>query len=96
MIAKLRLRIKKLAAREGSRVQNGEPTSFLIVSVIARIAEILQKGIQLGKIVIEGGHLAAGDGLRVRRASGFTDGLLYRLAILISRLQHLILTYLCN
>lgn len=58
------------------------------MGVIARVAEILQEGVQLGKIVIERGHLAAGAGLGVRRASGLTDGLLYRLAILISGLQH--------
>lgn len=63
-------------------------TSFLVVGVIARVAEVLQEGVQFGKIVIEGGHLASGAGLGVRRASGLTDGLFYRLAVLISRLQH--------
>lgn len=58
------------------------------MGVIARVAEVLQEGVQLGKIVIEGGHLASGTGLGVRRASGLTDGLLYRLAVLVSRLQH--------
>lgn len=58
------------------------------MGVIARVAEVLQEGVQLGKIVIEGGHLASGAGLGVRRASGLTDGLLYCLAVLISRLQH--------
>lgn len=58
------------------------------MGIITCIAEILQEGVQLGKIIIERGHLAAGTGLAVRRASGFTDGLLYRLAVLISGLQH--------
>lgn len=61
----------------------------MVVGVIARVAEVLQKGVQFGKIIIEGGHFAPGAGLRVGRASGFTDGLFYRLAVLISRLQHL-------
>jgi len=58
------------------------------VGIIARVAQVLQEGVQLGKIVIEGRHLAPGAGLGVRRTSGFTHGFFYRLAILISRLQH--------
>lgn len=58
------------------------------MGVIARIAQVLQERVQLGKIVIEGGHLAAGAGLGVRCASGFTHSFLYRLAVLISWLQH--------
>lgn len=63
-----------------------EPTSFLKVGIIARIAQVLQESVQLGKIVIEGGHLAPGARLGVRRTSGFIDGFLYRLAVLVSRL----------
>jgi len=59
------------------------------VGIITCIAQVLQEGVQFGKIVIEGGHLAPGAGLGVRRTSGFTHGFLYRLAILISWLQHL-------
>lgn len=58
------------------------------MGIIARVAQVLQKGVQLGKIIIEGRHLAPSAGLRVRRASSFTHSFFYRLAVLISRLQH--------
>lgn len=80
--------IDKIDRSEKVKNLDKRPTSFLKMGIIARIAQVLQESVQLGKIVIEGGHLAPGARLGVRRTSGFTDGFLYRLAVLVSRLQH--------
>lgn len=54
-------------------------TSFLIVSIVTSVAQILQQRVQLRQIVVEGRHLPS--------AAAFRDALLDGLAVLISRLQ---------
>lgn len=53
-------------------------TSFLIVSIVTSVAQILQQRVQLRQIVVEGRHLPS--------AAAFRDALLDGLAVLISRL----------
>lgn len=60
------------------RHENRMLTSFLIVSIVTSVAQILQQRVQLRQIVVEGRHLPS--------AAAFRDALLDGLAVLISRL----------